>query len=617
MDRFHFIAAVWGDGHTGLFLDIGLPSLLSANNLPAMAGGDGARFQIFTRDADRARIEAAPVLKRLRQVIEVEFTSIDGAIGNVHETMSRCHRAGLVRAAASGAAAVFIPPDCIWADGAFASLERIAAGGARVVHMTGIRLDRDSFAPAVIEAARAADGCALTIAPRALARLGLRHLHAIARLSFFREHGPGLMPTNLFWSVGADGILARCFHLHPLMVRPSSASTGFVTTIDDDLALLSNPDGEGDYIVTDSDELLAFEMSPPDHRVGADYRAGSVDDIAAWAELGMNRRHRALVGATIRIHGGDIDETRWGVVAAEAQAVIGAALALVDRPGWRLMFSHRRNFWHRSQAVFRRRPPAPRLAAGPLAAIGRLGPWLGWLGIALPFLVSRLYLRGLGRGQRALDLVFGIPPFSRPWHWRWRLERALHRPLVARLRAGSGQALLVDLARPAAMVESDDAALVVVDALPDDETEFDRVACRIPAGRAGDGDAIARAVRMVRPGGRFFLVLVEDGGAAPAAAGGIDGFDLVARDVCGGRGTAALHRWSRRIARLGLARWLAARPVARALPLRLVTVPLALVAFPLIGAVAVLVDLLAGAPGGGVETTLVFERTSGAVRAAA
>ena len=46
-------------------------------------------------------------------------------------------------------------------------------------------------------------------------------------------------------------MLLRCFHLHPLMVKPQGPLAEFKSTIDDDLALRACPDSSRDYVVTD------------------------------------------------------------------------------------------------------------------------------------------------------------------------------------------------------------------------------------------------------------------------------------------------------------------------------------------------------------------------------
>ena len=206
---------------------------------------------------------------------------------------------------------------------AWYELEALAGGGKSVVHISGIRLDRDAVVREF--ASRYSDDRAvLSLELRELVSIGLRHLHPIARSHFFDEHDGGLMPANLVWPVGNEGLLLRCFHLHPLMVKPQVPLAEFKSTIDDDLALRACPDSGRDYVVTDSDELLTFEMSAPSHVVGTVCPKGSIEGIAAWKEYGTNIRHRELIHHCIRIHSGAVTVPTWRAKEIESSKIIDA-----------------------------------------------------------------------------------------------------------------------------------------------------------------------------------------------------------------------------------------------------------------------------------------------------
>ena len=280
---FVFSTPVWGAGHVGLFLNVGLPSLLAPGNLPGLTGNPESRYLIYTQSEYEKDIRAAHSYQRLANILAVEIIPISKKIEVPHRTMSDCHGDSLRRAEEVGAATLFIPPDCVWSDGSMVRLEALARSGKSVVHMSGIRLDRDGVVPELADR-YSEERAVLSLAPRDLVGIGLRHLHPIARSHFFNEHDGGLMPANLAWSVGDEGVLLRCFHLHPLMVKPQGPLAEFKSTIDDDLALRACPDSSRDYVVTDSDELLAFEMSSSKSR--------SRNNMSKR----LNRGHRCLGG---------------------------------------------------------------------------------------------------------------------------------------------------------------------------------------------------------------------------------------------------------------------------------------------------------------------------------
>ena len=336
---FVFSTPVWGAGHVGLFVNVGLPSLLAPGNLPGLTLNPKSRYLIYTLAEYEKDLKAAPSFQHLSRILPVEIIPILQEIISPHRVMSDCHVDSVSRAEEISGAVVFLPPDCIWSDGSMVRLEALTRSGKSVVHMSGVRLDRDGFVPELID--RYSEGRAvLSLKSRDLVAMGLRHLHPIAHSHFFEEYEGELMPANLVWSVSGEGLLLRCFHLHPLMVKMQTPLVKFNSTIDDDLALRACPDSGRDYVVTDSDELLAFEMSGLNHAVGTICAKGSVEGIAAWAQYGTNSRHRELVRHAIRIHPGPVTEAIWRAKEIESLKIVEVVDNVRRLPWWKLLLRH-------------------------------------------------------------------------------------------------------------------------------------------------------------------------------------------------------------------------------------------------------------------------------------
>jgi hypothetical protein len=379
---FIFSTPVWG-GHMHLFLSVCLPSLLAPGNLPGLAASNQNRYLIYTRPEDEAGLLAAPAFHRLAGILPVQVILIREEIANAHRTMSDCHLDSHRLADEAGGAAVFLPPDCIWSDGSMVRLQALANSGRSVVHMSGIRLNKDGI---VRELARhySKDNLVLPLGARELVAMGLRHLHPIALSHFWNEHGGGLMPANLAWTVPGEGLLLRCFHLHPLMVKSQIPFASFESTIDDDLALRACPDASRDYVVTDSDELLAFEISSLNRVVGTVCEKGSIEGAAAWAEFGTNERHRGLIQHAIRLHAGTITKSIWARIEAESDEVVDALATLNALPAWNLALSY--------PSIMSGRLYAASLGRGHLSSRWvRFLMWLRWALLGLRKVNSRLY----------------------------------------------------------------------------------------------------------------------------------------------------------------------------------------------------------------------------------
>jgi hypothetical protein len=59
------------------------------------------------------------------------------------------------------------------------------------------------------------------------------------------------------------------------------------------------PDATHDYAVTDSDELLAIELSDPRHHFRTGFQKGSIKDVVTWAEQFADSRQAPLERTTL------------------------------------------------------------------------------------------------------------------------------------------------------------------------------------------------------------------------------------------------------------------------------------------------------------------------------
>jgi hypothetical protein len=334
---YYFLTPVWGASYTKLFVDFAIPAQLAAGNLPAFAGNPLNKYIIFTRPQDAEAIRAAPAFEKLAATIAVEFDYIAHKIEVPHDTMSDCFRKGIVAAERSNAGLIFLTPDLVFADGSLQTLRRLSSLGHDVVFVPGIRtLKRGVCARLTRDHAT---GSTISVPPRALMQIALENLHPLAHSSWWDEGEGDLIPANLYWRVGEGGILGRCFHLHPLLVHPQRANARFFGTVDDDYFCAACPDSSRDFVVTNSDDLLAIELSEPEHFFRTGFRKDCVDDAVTWAEQFTNARHRQLFQHVIKMHTGLASPADWARVEAKADAVARQIQARLQLSTWRLLLT--------------------------------------------------------------------------------------------------------------------------------------------------------------------------------------------------------------------------------------------------------------------------------------
>lgn len=388
---FHAITVVWGREYLAFFLDRCIPNQLGDGNLAALP--PGSRYRIMTRATHVAEIQAHPAVQALGQVMAVDVVAVPelDAVDRPdparrgdprYELMTVCHRQAIGDALRSGAALIFLAPDIIVSVGTFAAVVRQHRAGFRAVVCTGLRLEKDEF----LQSLDGQDDAAGALAPRDLVRVALPHLHEQMRSMFLDSTAFSTFPVAVYWRVGADGLLARSFHLHPLMLDPTSAKAMPKGTVDGDYLARACPDPALVHVVVDSDEFVLFELTRADrpvHPCGKDVpaerRQALVDTgrvrstgagVAIWRATSVAARCddfqlRFWQDFTIRIHGGDLDP-RWATAEATATAFVSAVMRRCRPFGiksrrWFKWLERWRQRQDRYRQAWRRRVPRIRL----------------------------------------------------------------------------------------------------------------------------------------------------------------------------------------------------------------------------------------------------------------
>lgn len=316
-----FSLPVWGQHHIDLFLKVGLPSLLSPGNLPALDLSEST-LVIHTEHDDLGQIHAGELDALTRRFGRVIFEQIEGG-PDKYAVMTAAHRDAITYAEPD-MALVFPLADHVWADGALKRMNQIAEKEYTVIHLPCIRMNMTNVVPWL------AAGTPV-LSPRLLVGIGLKNLHPVAFAHMWSDRDDSCgHPSNLYWRVGG-GLLAHAFHMHPLMVRPERKAE-WLSTIDDDFILASCPDLARHYVVQDSDDICVLELSPPDEPQVLFEKRCNVDGVRGWMLHSANALHRQLARLPVRFHTQDIDLAEWEPVEAKARAVLDEIFRL-DKVG--------------------------------------------------------------------------------------------------------------------------------------------------------------------------------------------------------------------------------------------------------------------------------------------
>ena len=257
---FDVVTAVWGAEHRQLFLDVCVPNQLTRGNLEALPAG--SRYRVFTSADDEGVFRRSAALRRVSELMTVDVVvmpELSFSDRSPFTRMTACHIRALTDACDRRSAVIFLCADHLFSVGAFAAIVRHHDTGIRAVMCTGVWVDRDAFLTAL-----AARGANRDLSSREMVAAAIEHLHPCSRFLMFDGMQTTRRPQYVFWEVPGEGILARCFHLHPLMVDPFHRDVLPEETIDGHFVRRACPDRRDVYVAADSDEFVMFEMTRAD-----------------------------------------------------------------------------------------------------------------------------------------------------------------------------------------------------------------------------------------------------------------------------------------------------------------------------------------------------------------
>ena len=269
-DRYVVPMVVWGDAYLDTLERITLRSLLAEGNLPYLRERGETRVLFFTTGAGRARLQHSPVFQELARTVTAEFVVFPDELPNhrnPYRLMTAMHLAGLEIARASRSHFLFVAPDLVFSDNFLRSVDQRMRQGADVVFVPGLILELEGFIKAQARRFPAAPH-ALTIPPRELLELGMRHVHPFVRRAYtFKPNGRRSTVAVFLWPMAGGGYVVHGFHHTPFLISARAVNRfdgSMFTQIDGDLLpriIRSRAELDRCVLLTDPTEANFFELS--------------------------------------------------------------------------------------------------------------------------------------------------------------------------------------------------------------------------------------------------------------------------------------------------------------------------------------------------------------------
>lgn len=335
MTKCHFITPVWGEKYIDTFLRLSLPTQLSPGNLGWLGGRPGISYNIYTRPCDVEKFSGSKAISMLRKLMNVSIvpaTNINFSADHHYKPFSGCYKLGMKQASRYRAACVFLTADQIWADGSFESIIGLGDAGKRAVMISGPRVMEESFVPAFLASVPKYERPEIVLPPREAVRLAIQYMHPWDRSLFWEDGNIGRPASFMFWGVGDEGFLMRCFHLHPILVNPKHSYSDFYPTIDgSDFVKRCCPNIDQVHVVKDSDQVMYFSIAPAKqsaeliNRPKRNWRG-----VISWSRvMGLSLQNIYYLQNTIRFHVGEMSD-QWIAVERQSDVLVGRLIKDLD-----------------------------------------------------------------------------------------------------------------------------------------------------------------------------------------------------------------------------------------------------------------------------------------------
>jgi hypothetical protein len=318
--RFHFSTVVWGPWHTGVFLDVNLPSLLAPNNLAAFGALHDVTYRILTSPESAQQIEASPAFQLASRIVKMEVVEceIDRTISPI-AVHHQFWRRSMDEAMAADCMLLFVPPDVIWSDGALKHVAELVAAGKRAVFMTYVRVAAEDCIAEVRKRHLASDGVTINASPRTFVGLAMEFIHPLA-LTYLRDSKIfPVHPELVLWSVPGEGMLMRVLVREMFAFDPKMFPLNQCALPSD----INNLDLV--HFITDSDDLFALSLAPlhKDTEWFTDTGSLSALKLAFWWLVYDSPMNDIVARLNFYIHKTDRVSEKWRRAEIESDALVG------------------------------------------------------------------------------------------------------------------------------------------------------------------------------------------------------------------------------------------------------------------------------------------------------
>ncbi|WP_374631512.1 sulfotransferase domain-containing protein [Ferrovibrio sp.] len=335
IEKIYIAVPVWGASYIDTYIKLSLPSQLADGNLPSVSQTYQVIYNIYSSQKDKSLLQSSPHYQRLSKIVQLNHHIITDPLVEAesgipqsanYDIKTKCYMHILGEAFQSDAPVFLLNADIIFGNGFFAAGLRRIAEGYRTVELPGPRTSLPAMAADISRHFTTQETGVISVPNEILAGLAVKHLHPSLDAHFWeKSEKDGLHPSHLYWRLNDTNILARCFHLYPILIRPRYNPSTIGSTIDRDLVVSVCPDYSDAYVVMDSTEMFCCELSSPHVKTHSLAKRGDYSSLALFFAKYGEVRGFFLQQHAIRIGGGKFDKDQWKTLVSKSDATLTEA----------------------------------------------------------------------------------------------------------------------------------------------------------------------------------------------------------------------------------------------------------------------------------------------------
>jgi hypothetical protein len=305
------ISMAWGESYVDDFLELCLPAVLAPGNLPVLAESFSTELVFVTETLFFDKVKAHPAWKAAARISGVRLVSLDDLVHRP-DSYGMSITYALYRGFEDLGAdmincyMVFICTDFILADGSYRGLLPYLLRGERLLVSPSYCAVSEDVRPLLL-AAKDTDSSVLSVSPRRLANMVLRHRHLSVRAKTVNQQFFSVGQIEQFyWIVDERTLLARQFPAAVIAMKPEHYLQELGSLWDYGVIADFCPSMKF-VTLGDSDNYLMLELRERDNPKGKLQLGWPSTDNIAKGLLGVITDYTLAIGrAQFTLHSGDL-----------------------------------------------------------------------------------------------------------------------------------------------------------------------------------------------------------------------------------------------------------------------------------------------------------------------